>query len=167
MGLGGRLTEPSYVRALGLFHGLWTPTEEAIARWSVGRDVRWPLEGRARLARHDLLVLGVSAAAISELPCCDVERLDPGAEGAATAFGYAYVLEGSARGAAVIARRLADELPEAPDSFLASREPGRWPAFKKSLDQQAWSEASQERAADAANRLFAALTAIASGAPGA
>ena len=160
VGLGERLTEQSYIRCLGLFHGLWKPVEEAIARRATSHEVDWPVESRARLARRDLLHLGVRAGDIAALPCCGVERLDRGENGAA-AFGYAYVLEGSALGAAVIARRLRDELPGAPDAFVSMREPDRWPAFKKSLDQHVWSEASQQRAADAANRLFASFTTLA------
>ncbi|MCU1369805.1 MAG: Heme oxygenase [Ilumatobacteraceae bacterium] len=159
--LGVGLTEASYIRVVGLFHGLWRPTFDVLARWSIGVEGVWHVEDRATLARDDLVALGMSATAIEALPRCEVEPPLPAHDGMATAMGYAYVLEGSSLGAATIARRVEDELPLVPASTFLAQDPGRWAAFAASIDRQRLSSVELDQAAVAANRLFAAFEAIA------
>ncbi|WP_150290475.1 biliverdin-producing heme oxygenase [Sphingobium estronivorans] len=105
---------------------------------------------RLPLLTQDLVALGES------LP---PPLATPGCEGDAFRWGVRYTMEGSRLGGAVLARRVAPDLPHA--YLSAAHEKGGWIAFQHSLDNAAeqggepWIEEAI-RGAEAAFDLFAA-----------
>jgi len=90
---------------------------------------RWSAANRAALLRSDLSHLGGDAA-----PNPSVER---GEGGEARAWGTAYVLEGSALGGRVLARRIADSLGLEREGLAFLRSggaPERWRSFLVDLE---------------------------------
>lgn len=112
-----------------------------------------PTPRRSDLARADLAGLGAPAA----LP--DVARVPAPPRSEAAAFGRIYVLEGSALGGAMLARRLGaiglDPLRcGALLSGVPHRGEGRWPRFLARTERRAWTKNDLDVAQIDANRVF-------------
>ena len=101
------------------------------------------LRPRAPLIEADLAALGFSLPALLPLPTPD----DP-----ATAFGMAYVIEGSRLGGGMLARQVPADLPHA--YLSATHLPGEWRTFGHALDTAATDEAWTARAIAGAKRVF-------------
>jgi heme oxygenase len=102
-----------------------------------------PLRPRAGLLEADLTALG--------LPTPEPLSLDMPVDHA-TAFGMAYVIEGSRLGGAVLARQVPPELPRA--YLSATHLSGEWRAFGQAIDNAATDEAWTARAIAGARRVF-------------
>ncbi len=153
--LAGPVTVEVHRQVLELFLGVFAPVEDVLARWHLSHPAGWQVQRRSGLAAADLRQLpgaaGVAAPPWPVLPPAD------GAGGAPEALGYAYALEGSRLGAAVIGKRIAHDLPAAPVSFFGPAEGGRWRTFLSVLDGTLAGESARERAAGAAGSVFAEL----------
>ncbi|WP_174274061.1 biliverdin-producing heme oxygenase [Sphingomonas bacterium] len=104
------------------------------------------LRPRTDLLRQDLAALGEALPQPLGLPL-------PADQ--AEAFGYAYVIEGSRLGGAMLARSVPESLPRA--YLSAAHLAGEWRAFSTALDSaaQAGGGAWLDRATAAADRVFA------------
>ncbi len=104
----------------------------------------WPARRRDALVRADLAALGIDPPA--PLP-------PPALDGAAAAWGAAYVVEGSRLGGAMLARQVGTGLPT---SYLAAPQPkGAWRGFLAALDEALVSEEQRAHATAAARATFA------------
>jgi len=105
-----------------------------------------PLRPRADLLRRDLAELGVTMP--EPLPFALPDD-------AASAFGAAYVIEGSRLGGGMLARTVPDGLPLA--YLSATHLPGEWRAFGQALDAAAQTGGPEwiDRCATTARRVFA------------
>jgi heme oxygenase len=161
--LEGEFDRAHYVRVIAGFDAFlaaWEPRVRAVLpqpwhAWFAARS-------RRALVRQDAEALGVApveapAALLADLrlTCC------------ASAFGSMYVLEGSALGGQVVARRAAAALGITADSggaFFAGwgADTGRrWREFRETLETEiGMSMAARQRACDAAVATFDALAAI-------
>ena len=161
MGFGDRLSLSGYQRSLELFHGVFVPTEAVLADWGVAQSLSWSVAARARLAAADLRALSIySGRAVSKLTAT-IEAPPNGAAGMPEALGYAYVLEGSALGAASFEQRVQRELPGAPLAFLARTDPARWLRFTTIFDAALVDSTDMARAARAASSIFDAFRLLA------
>lgn len=112
------LTLAAYARALAALHAPQAALEALLATAIPVAD----FPPRRHDLAADLAELGVAPYALS----ADL----PAAPDAARRIGLLYVIEGSNLGGAVIARRLAETLPQAPCRFFAgSGGPPRWERF--------------------------------------
>lgn len=106
----------------------------------------WPARQRLAALQADLAALALPLP--QALPC-------PPLDDAGSLWGAGYVLEGSRLGGAVLARRVAGDLPH---SYLGGAQPaGAWPRFLQALDlalQTPDAKAAAIRAAKAAFTLF-------------
>lgn len=103
-----------------------------------------PLRPRSPLLQADLAALGLAMPT----PLA----IDPPAD-TATAFGMAYVIEGSRLGGGMLAKRVPEHLPHA--YLSATHLPGEWRAFGQALDAAAGDDAAWvAKASAAANRVF-------------
>jgi heme oxygenase len=157
------MTLRSYRRCLSIFYGVFAPTETVLAQWSVTSPLVWIVEPKSARASCDLMEMGVSPLdTISTIQTiAPVTHCGDGADGAAQALGYAYVLEGAAFGAEQLARRVRAELPGAPVTFLTQRDRGRWLRFTAALNSTLDTELLRERAGTAAQSIFDSLEALA------
>lgn len=116
-----------------------------------------PLEAIARPAAPRLPLLAEDLAALGESLPVPVDTPDQAGEG--FRWGALYALEGSRLGGAMLARRVAADLPRA--YLSAVHEKGGWVAFQQQLDVQAdqggdaWIDGAV-RGAEAAFALFEA-----------
>jgi len=116
-----------------------------------------PLEAIARPAAPRLPLLAEDLAALGESLPAPVDVPDEAGEG--FRWGALYALEGSRLGGAMLARRVAADLPRA--YLSAVHEKGGWVAFQQQLDVQAeqggksWIDGAVQ-GAQAAFALFAA-----------
>ena len=125
--------ERDYRALLVALLALFEPVEARLAAlpWAeAGLDLRRHL--RAPLLRADLRALGVSPADAPRVPAPAIGSLAAG-------FGALYVLEGSALGGTLIARRAAAALGLGPEATRFFRSEGRdvgptWRAFLAALD---------------------------------
>ena len=151
--LAGPVTVEVHRRALGLLLAVFAPVEDVLSRWQLSHPGGWQVQPRSGLAAADLRQLpGAAEVAVPPWP---VLAPPDGAGGAPEALGYAYALEGSRLGAAVVGRRIAHDRPAAPASFFDAAEPGRWRAFLAVLEATLVGEGARERAAGAAGSVFA------------
>jgi heme oxygenase len=105
--LRGDLSRTSYRRLLFGLLGLHAPIEQRLAPHDAHPWLAWRAAGgtpRSRRLRHDLAALGVDDAAIDAAP--EAGALLPRLDDPAAALGCAWVIEGSALGAKVMAARL-------------------------------------------------------------
>lgn len=106
--LDGRLDAAGYIQLLLGYHALYAPWEAQQARWLAGDLVTagWKYRSRLPAIERDLHALG------APLPGRSVEDALIAADaGSVPAWGWLYVVEGSALGGQVIARRLAAGFP--------------------------------------------------------
>jgi heme oxygenase len=102
-----------------------------------------PLRPRTPLLRDDLSGLGVPTPEPLPLPI---------PTDSATAFGMAYVIEGSRLGGGMLARQVPAGLPHA--YLAATHLSGEWRAFGQALDAAAGDDAWTERAIAGARHIF-------------
>ncbi|HEX8313207.1 MAG TPA: biliverdin-producing heme oxygenase [Chthoniobacteraceae bacterium] len=146
-----------YRRVLEKFLGFHSTAE---SRWSALPS--WPIAGydpreprKSEWLRADLLTLGLTPDAVDELarPVAPVPVDD-----IATAFGCAYVLEGSALGGRQIARMLAPfPATERPRRFFTSNGAdvtARWKTFREALEQFAATGEANEKIIEGAEGTF-------------
>ncbi len=145
------------LRGFGVFHAAWEPRVAAAlpaadAAWFIARSRR-PLLQRDLQAL--LIELPLPVAGPSRIPLDD----------RASAWGSMYVLEGSALGGQLIARRLVEQLGIRPDRGGAyfhgwgSETGAMWRKFRERLEQEVGSDpAAMARACHAAGATFDALT---------
>jgi heme oxygenase len=133
--LRGELSRPAYAALLLRLLGLHAPIEARLAEHAGSRWLAWteaaPGQNRAARLARDLRALGVGAAEIAAAPMAGA-MLPPLVHPAA-ALGCAWVVEGSALGGAVLARRVAT----APD--LGGSDAGSFfrASDRRSRDEQA------------------------------
>lgn len=156
--LAGSITVDVHRRALELLLAVFGPVEDVLADWHLSHPDGWQVQPRSSLAAADLRQLP-HAADGAAAPSWPVLPPKDGAVGAPEALGYAYALEGSRLGGAVIGRRIAADRPGAPASFFCGAERGRWRAFLLVLDETLPDERARERAAHAAGSVFDELVA--------
>jgi heme oxygenase len=159
LGVRERLTPVQYGRCLAVFLAVFAPAEAMLRGFARTRPGSWVPDARAVLAESDLVWIRSHDAAGGHgtEAARAVRFVAPTA--LPEALGYAYVLEGSTRGAAVMAARVAAELPGYPSAFFSAPRPGRWESFIATLDVALNDDELQSRAAVAALRLFAVFTA--------
>ena len=155
LALSGPVTDEVQRRALALFLAVFAPVENVLSRWQLSHPGAWQVQRVSHLAAADLRQL--PGATHRAGPPWPVLPPPEGAGGAPEALGYAYVLEGSRLGAAVVARRIAQDRPTAPSSFFAVAERGRWRSFLSVLEVTLAEERARERAASAAGSVFSEL----------
>jgi heme oxygenase len=166
MHLDCRLTCERYRRVLILFHGVFAPTEAALAEWASAEGRAGVVEPRAECAKADVLEMG------SQTGLADggnreaaIAPLTRGGAGEPEALGYAYVLAGSAMGAATLLPRVKRALPDAPTAFLESADPRVWRGFSVMLDGALDTHVRRDRAVRGAQSVFDAFAALARSLP--
>ena len=133
-----------YRRFLASHAAAFLPVEAGLARAGADDLVPgWSERRRGAALRADLAALGVTLPPTHAAPAFN----DEGA-----LLGGLYVLEGSRLGGAVLIRAVA---AGAPTAFLRPETPPSWRAFTALLDLKLTSDASIDRAAAAANAVFA------------
>ena len=147
------VTVEAHRRLLEVLLAVFAPVEDVLARWRLSHPAGWAVQQRSSLAESDLRRLtGPSMA--PEPTSWPVLPPPEGPGGVPEALGYAYALEGSRLGGAVIRRRLATAWPGAPVSFFDPAERGRWRTFLSVLEGALAEERARERAACAASSVF-------------
>jgi heme oxygenase len=147
-----RLSEAVYIRLLLGYHALYSQWEAQHARW-LGGDLLtagWCYRSRLPAIEADLHLLGAQAPGRlldgQMGMALEVEALSP--EVATASWGSLYVVEGSALGGQVIARKLATDFPGHPHLFFnlghGHGQP-TWRDFQTLLDGQL-SDAASRRA---------------------
>jgi heme oxygenase len=137
------------------FHRVWEPAIAAHEKLRAFHQSRQ----RTSLLRKDLVALGMSNAAIDELPLCDAARQCVADED--FAVGSIYVLEGSTLGGQIISRALANA-NWSPTQGLASFNPygdgtGRmWREFR-TFAEQAGEGGDRQRMVAGAQQTFILL----------
>lgn len=157
LGFDGPLTLEVHRRALAVFLGVFEAVEQVLGRWEASHQGAWIVEPRSALAEADLRRLPAGTVEMRAMSPWPVSAPLDGASGAAEGLGYAYALEGSRLGAAVVAKRIATDRPGDPSSFFAAADPDRWQAFTAGLDATLVDGPLRERAAVAARSVFAEL----------
>jgi heme oxygenase len=167
--LAGELGETGYAALLRAQLSLFRKWEAARSNWLAGLT-EWRYTSRATLIEADLRESRFSGDA----PCGSrfsgdafgddprYESATPIADKSAPTEGNAYwgelyVIEGSALGGRVIARRLRELYPQLSHTFYAVGEnaPSNWRRFQSLLDHALPDAASQQAAVEAARRMFA------------
>lgn len=152
------LSAAIYARLLFGYHTLYADWERRQARW-LGGDLRqsgWHYRSRLPAIESDLRALGECAPGGTPGDLATVPDL-PGAPIAAPAWGSLYVVEGSALGGQVIARRLAAGMPgHAHLFFNMGHGHGQptWRDFQVLLDTQLGSPAARRAIALQARATF-------------
>jgi heme oxygenase len=143
--LRGTLSRPAYAALLLRLLGLHAPIEAGLARHAGSRWLAWaettPDQTRAARLARDLRALGLDAAAIVAAPMADA--LLPSLTHPAAALGCAWVVEGSALGGVVLARRLAaapalagsGSFFQPAEGHAGDRQALRWRACCRALDE--------------------------------
>jgi heme oxygenase len=133
-----------YARFLTSQAATFIPVEAALA--AAGAEAvfpGWSDRRRADSLRADLAYLGLATPPPAPSPLFEDDD---------ALLGGLYVLEGSRLGAAVLA---GDVAAGSPNAFLRPETPAAWRAFTALLDHHLTSDASIDRAAAAANAVFA------------
>ena len=121
-------------------HARALPTVEAVLAGLAGLPALRP---RTLLLHADLSALGLATPDLLPLPA-------PADHG--SAFGMAYVIEGSRLGGGLLARQVPADLPH---TYLsATHLPGEWRAFGKALDAAAGNDDWVTSAVTGAKRVF-------------
>lgn len=177
--LAGELDEVGYAGLLRAQLGLFREWEAERREWLAGLS-EWRYVSRASLIDADLstaaqvlcrsrfigdpahdnaIYSAATSIADKSAPTEHGAAVEHGAvaEHGAAAWGELYVIEGSALGGRVIVRRLRELYPQLSHTFYGVGEnaPAGWRRFQSLLDHALPDEASQEAAADAAQRMFA------------
>ena len=153
----------AYAGMLTDLRGFYVPAEAAVAAvagWSrLTPSIEIRSRSRAALLDRDLKDLGIA------VPCDGAQALPPALPSLAHGLGSLYVLEGSALGGRVVARRaraaMGDDLPVAFFSSAGRHDLGAdWRALTAALDAFGVGRVAARRAVvDAASATFTALTA--------
>jgi heme oxygenase len=128
---------------LARLSGFWTGTERTVDGWAFEHPVaavqlHWPRRRRGEILRHDLLRLGMSRAAIGDLPSAPT-AFAPGPVTDADVLGWLYVAEGSTLGGAVIDRTRAPGSPMARVRAFRPYSEGPGPMWREYLGYlRAW-----------------------------
>jgi heme oxygenase len=173
--LAGELGETGYAALLRAQLSLFREWEAARSNWLAGLT-EWRYTSRATLIEADLRESRFSGDAPcgsrfsgdafgddppyeSAAPIADksAPTLSSAPTGGNAYWGELYVIEGSALGGRVIARRLRELYPQLSHTFYAVGEnaPSNWRRFQSLLDHALPDAASQQAAVEAARRMFA------------
>ncbi len=149
----GRLSPEVYAGFLRASAAAVSQLEPAVARW-----MGPPADGRARATA---LAADLESLGLGDAPPLAVEVPQP--RDRMEALGAAYVMEGSALGGLVLARRVAEAIPGATTHYLTLRGPetrAHWRAFMERLGAEgdAASEAERARATAFARETFQAYS---------
>jgi heme oxygenase len=140
--LRGELTRPAYARLLLRLLGLHAQCERRLEAHRGSPLLAWQDIGQRRARssrlRDDLRHLGVGSAEMAASESADVPL--PSLDNSASALGFAWVVEGSALGGRVLARRfsaVADASWASAWSFFRPipRQPDRWAACCAAVDE--------------------------------
>jgi heme oxygenase len=131
------LTAARLCDVLGRLAGFWAGTERAVDGWALDHPVpagqlHWARRRRVEILRHDLLRLGMSRAAIADLPTAPT-AFAPGPVTDADVLGWLYVAEGSTLGGAVIDRTRVPGSPMARVRALRPYPEGPGPMWREYL----------------------------------
>ena len=156
----GAMTREDYRLLLARLWGFHRAFEGALddAARSLGLDIVMADRARAPMLEADLMTLGLGAAEIAQLPCCD-HIFRPTDE--ASFMGALYVVEGSTLGGIQIARALSGLFGglegEGRKFFLGygERHGVMWRGFLARLDALAGDGAREASAVDGAVKTFA------------
>ena len=156
----GAMTREDYRLLLARLWGFHRAFEGALddAARSLGLDIVMADRARAPMLEADLMTLGLGAAEIAQLPCCD-HIFRPTDE--ASFMGALYVVEGSTLGGVQIARALSGlcggSEGEGRKFFLGygERHGVMWRGFLARLDAFAGDGAREASAVDGAVKTFA------------
>jgi heme oxygenase len=150
------MTADRYRRLLERFHGFHAELEPRLDAWHVAEPVLdWPPRRKLPGLRADLARLGVSHAAVAQLPRCpDVPRVDSTAD----ALGALYVVEGATLGGTLIVRHLRTEplVPHGAVDFFGSSGADvgrRWRRWHQATDEWVGSDAARADAVVAQARV--------------
>ncbi|HWU87001.1 MAG TPA: hypothetical protein VN253_06990 [Kofleriaceae bacterium] len=147
--IDGTLTPATYMHQLVRVYGFEAPLEAALA-YTPDLPLELDVRGRARsgFIVRDLLALGISAAAIAELP----QGMIAPFHGAGEALGWLYVAERCALAHDGIRLDIVGRFPrlEGATSYLGSAEEARWISFVIALERFARTRALQQQVASGA-----------------
>ena len=142
---GAQFTVDIYIRLLLGYRALYAEWEATHSRWLAGDLLSsgWRYRSRLPAIESDLHALGAQISGLGGgySPSASPVPASPGTAGAdaAPSWGSLYVVEGSALGGQIIARRLAAEFPGHPHRFFnmghGSGQP-TWRDFQILLDGQ-------------------------------
>ena len=136
-----RLDDRESYTAFLIAHARGLPAVEA---WLAGQAIAFPWRARREALAADLAALGRDMPEPLSFSCATDE---------AARWGALYVTEGSRLGGVMLVRQVGKGLPRA---YLESGfGPGEWRDFRHALDAAADDEAWIDRAAAAAERVFA------------
>lgn len=154
-------SRPLYTQLIASFLGFYKPLEErlqALPGWS-DAGIDFAARRKTPWLITDLAALGLSAAEIASLDCC--EQL-PRVDSLSCGFGCAYVLEGATLGGRHISQLLAaTDIPEEARTFFRSYGPAvgeRWKEFISALEAFS-STGNQDEIVEGARETFACLQA--------
>lgn len=160
--LRGEFSRLAYLQLLQRLLGLHDPVEERLAQHDGGPWMAWrriaALPPRAERLRQDLRDLGLAPQGLQALPRAD--DLLPGLADPAAALGCAWVVEGSALGGRLLARRLDSILAGGPGGRFFAQDtagPERWRALVAAVEACGADPARRAVMTSTASATFAAF----------